>query len=239
MRLAKPVLVLMASVGMVVGGAVLLGGVGSSSNAPTVAEFGTSDTNLETCVDPSQPSPDSRVSATGAPERVANERPVRVNIPSLGVEAEVVTVVSNIGAVQVPDDIEKVGWYGFGAYPTSDAGSVTLVGHRDGSFGREGSFYDLGEIKSGEKITIDSDRGNAFDYEVVALDLVSKKDFSQNASQFFTSTGPHRLYLITCGGAYVKDKGGYQDNIIVVAERIASRDPAAPAIEKGVRTKSP
>ena len=33
----------------------------------------------------------------------------------------------------------------------------------------------------------------------------------------FARTGPGRLQIVTCGGSYLPDKGGYQENIVVTA----------------------
>ena len=34
----------------------------------------------------------------------------------------------------------------------------------------------------------------------------------------FTRVGPVRLHLVTCGGAFDRETGHYEDNLVVVAE---------------------
>ena len=33
--------------------------------------------------------------------------------------------------------------------------------------------------------------------------------------------GAPRLHLVTCGGPYLPDRGGYQDNVVVSAQRVS------------------
>ena len=35
--------------------------------------------------------------------------------------------------------------------------------------------------------------------------------------ELFARTGPERLWIITCGGEYLPDEGGYQQNLVVTA----------------------
>lgn len=39
----------------------------------------------------------------------------------------------------------------------------------------------------------------------------------------FSRAGAPRLHLVTCGGAYLPEDGGYQHNVVVVARRLAPR----------------
>ncbi len=36
-------------------------------------------------------------------------------------------------------------------------------------------------------------------------------------AELFARSGPARLTVITCGGPYLADQGGYQDNVVVTA----------------------
>jgi hypothetical protein len=38
----------------------------------------------------------------------------------------------------------------------------------------------------------------------------------------FSRSGPPRLHVVTCGGAYLPEDGGYQDNVVLVARRLTS-----------------
>jgi hypothetical protein len=38
------------------------------------------------------------------------------------------------------------------------------------------------------------------------------------AEELFTRRGPERLVLVTCGGEYDRDRGGWDSNVVVVLE---------------------
>lgn len=145
-------------------------------------------------------------------------RPTAIRIPAIDVE----TVVRPVGldesnAVAVPDDITKVGWYKYGVAPGSRQGSAVLVAHRDGAVQGRGVFYDLGALELGDKVVITEASGEKVTYKVVARELLDKSAFGKNAADLFSIYGRPRLTLISCGGYYDRNNGGYQANIIVTA----------------------
>ena len=56
-------------------------------------------------------------------------------------------------------------------------------------------------------------------YRVVSRELISKKRLP--LEELFAIDGPARLTLISCGGYYDHDNGGYQDNVVVTAIPLA------------------
>ena len=54
-------------------------------------------------------------------------------------------------------------------------------------------------------------------YAVVAVQRIRKADLSPD--EVFSRSGRPVLRLITCGGTYDPSRGGYQDNLVVTAER--------------------
>lgn len=57
---------------------------------------------------------------------------MRVLVPSLGIEAGVVPVgVRRDGAMELPPDGARVGWYRHGPVPGAAGGSAVLAGHVD------------------------------------------------------------------------------------------------------------
>lgn len=149
--------------------------------------------------------------------------PVQVVIPALDLETSVITVgLDSNRAVEVPEDIGIVGWYEHASYPGSTAGSAVLVGHRDGSGGRKGIFYSIGSLEPGDEVEVVLDSGDQVAYEVVARELINNVDFDANAPRLFARDGNPVLTLISCGGLYDRNNGGYQSNIVVTAEPIPS-----------------
>ena len=146
--------------------------------------------------------------------------PVRLRIPSLGIHGDVRPVgMSDATTMQVPEDISVVGWFDRSALPIAEAGNTVLVGHRDGETDPNGVFRRLGDIGQGDAITVRDHSGRRIDYEVTHVDVLHDEVFARVAPDIFRTSGPHRLVLVTCGGTYDKDKGGYQANVVVMAKR--------------------
>ncbi|MBU6280212.1 MAG: class F sortase [Actinomycetales bacterium] len=153
---------------------------------------------------------------------VNSEIPVRLQIPALDISARILPVGTDRQRnVAVPKSIEDVGWYRYGVSAGTAQGSTVLVAHRDGRIGGQGVFYDLGQLQRNDRIIVTDSGRRHWEYRVVARELVSKSKFAVQAEDFFERTGPHRLTLITCGGAYVRAAGGYQSNVIVTALPVA------------------
>lgn len=147
------------------------------------------------------------------PERIP---PVRVAVPSAGVDAPVLPVgVAADGQVEIPEDASRVGWYRFGSAPTSEQGSVVLVGHRDSRSQGAGALFRLDRVRPGDRITV-----TLADRTAVVYRVVERRQYSKQVvplAQLFDRTGSPRLTLITCAGPYDPQLGGYQDNLVVTA----------------------
>jgi LPXTG-site transpeptidase (sortase) family protein len=143
--------------------------------------------------------------------------PIRVSIQSLSVQSNVMPVSSYGGVMEIPEDISKVGWYVGASSPGDAQGSAVLVGHRDGVGSGRGAFYGIEELERGDAISITTSEGIQLTYSVVEVDVVDKDSIEDIATLIFTRSGDPRLTLITCGGAYVKNDGGYESNVIVTA----------------------
>jgi LPXTG-site transpeptidase (sortase) family protein len=142
--------------------------------------------------------------------------PVRVRIPRIDVNATVLPVgLDKTKALAIPADITKVGWYELGVPPGAEQGSAVLVAHRDGRVQGHGVFYDLGQLSVGDKVAVTTSSGDVLRYKVVSRELISKKRLP--LEELFAVDGPARLTLISCGGYYDRNNGGYQDNIVVTA----------------------
>lgn len=168
------------------------------------------------------PSPSSAsVSASATPaetEPVGVPVPRRLRIPALDVNTKVLPVgLDQHQNMEIPEDIRLVGWYDLGVAPGAEQGSAVLVAHRDGRVQGRGVFYSIGNLKPGNRIEVTRDDKSTVMYEVVSRELISKKGFTKQAPELFAIDGPHRLTLISCGGVYDRDNGGYQANVIVTA----------------------
>jgi LPXTG-site transpeptidase (sortase) family protein len=149
--------------------------------------------------------------------------PVRVRVDALRIDAPVIPVGLVEGDVlEVPEDIDEVGWYEFGPKPGSRAGSSVLVAHRDGTTQGRGVFFSLDALDVDSTVEVETSTGFRLRYQVVAVEGIRKREFEADIEEFFAVDGPPRLTLITCGGAFDQDSGGYQANVVVTAVPVPS-----------------
>jgi LPXTG-site transpeptidase (sortase) family protein len=149
------------------------------------------------------------------PRGHAGAVPVRIQIPSIGVDAPVVPVgVDATGGVDVPQDVRVAGWYRFGSAPGAD-GSAVVLGHVDSAIQGTGVFFRLQTIPVGATVRIELRGGAAVTYRVVARRAYLK---TRLPPSLFRRSGPTGLALITCGGPFDPSRHRYQDNVVVYAE---------------------
>ena len=162
------------------------------------------------------------VAASSSPEVVRDAlgigivQPQRVSIPAIKVNTNVVPVgLDENRGVAIPANIDIVGWWELGVAPGADRGSAVLVAHRDGVTQGRGVFYSLGALDVGDRVNVTDKAGRTLEYRVAAREYIRRKALPME--ELFAIDGPPRLTLISCGGAYVKSQGGYQDNIVITA----------------------
>lgn len=204
---------------LLVSGAILLGFSLSSSSVSTA----TSD--LVTVNDPqlgvgTQYQDQSLIQS--APREWEEQRaqlgpPILVSIRELQMYSSVIPVTAYSGVMEIPEDISKVGWFLGSAAPGQSRGSSVLVGHRDGVEGGRGAFFEIEALNHGDQIMVTTSGGTRLRYSVIEVQLVDKDEIPAIAEFVFAMDGDPRLTLITCGGTYDSENGGYQSNVIVTA----------------------
>ena len=171
----------------------------------------------------SSPEPRSDPSAIGrsdaAPPAVPPEvvsRPVRVDLASVGIDSTVRAVgVAADGQMRLPADPRVMGWYRFGSAPGAESGgSVVLAGHLDSKRFGLGPLVRLRDTEVGDPIEVTLSNGATSTYTVVGVERFDRQGLPQ---ELFSRQGPERLRVITCGGEYDPDAGGYQQNLVVTA----------------------
>lgn len=141
--------------------------------------------------------------------------PARLRIPAIGLTAPVQPVGVGRGLqMQLPDDPDVVGWYRFGPGPGSGRGSVVLAGHLDSVRFGVGALVRLRDTAPGDVVLVKAEDGTRRDYRVTAVD---RFDRQQLPDRLFRRDGREMLTVITCGGDYDADQGGYQQNLVVSA----------------------
>lgn len=155
-----------------------------------------------------------------APARVAQTAgtvtPTRVSLARLGIAAPIASADIDIasGALDVPKNIQRVGWWRDGAAPGSAVGTILLAGHVDSAKAGGGAFYALKGARRGDIVKLTSDDGKTRNYRVSSIRTVRKAALPES---IFTRTGPKRLVLVTCGGPFLPAVGHYRDNVILTA----------------------
>ena len=151
--------------------------------------------------------------ATVAP---ASDHPTRVRLARLGIDAEVygVDIDTRLGVLDVPQSIDRVGWWRDGAAPGASTGTVLLGGHVDSARRGAGAFYALKGARRGDTLTVRSGDGTTRSYRVTSLRRVRKAALP---TAIFTRKGERRLVLVTCGGPFDAARGRYRDNVIATA----------------------
>lgn len=152
-------------------------------------------------------------------ERAAEQAadPVRIRIPTIGVDASVdPLLVDENGVLPPPDTFEGTGWWQEGPEP-GEVGPAVIAGHVD-SFEGPAVFNRLDQLDDGDEIFVERADGTTATFEAQRTEQHDKDDFPTDA--VYGDTPDAQLRLITCGGQFEEADRRYRDNIIVYATLI-------------------
>lgn len=163
------------------------------------------------------PAPPSSSTAPTDPPAAAPDdalpSPLSVTIPSLDIDDEVIELgIDDEGALEVPEDHDRIGWFSGGSRPGSP-GPTVLAGHVDSRTG-PAVFARLETLREGDRVTM-SGGGSSVTYVVTDTRSVEQDAFP--TEDVFGATVDDQLRLITCTGEFDADRGGYQSNRVVTA----------------------
>ena len=130
--------------------------------------------------------------------------------------AEVQPAETVDGLLKVPENVQHVGWWDGSAQAGEPFGATVIAGHVDSATEGIGFFARLRSIKVGEMVTLRAG-SHSLKYRVTSVRDVPRRALATD-SQAFKQSGPHRLVLITCTGHYHRDRGGYDNNLVVIAK---------------------
>jgi hypothetical protein len=150
-----------------------------------------------------------------SPQRVAAvPEPVRVRIPSLGVDSPLERLGrSRGGIVEVPAHWSRAGWYRNGPRP-GEYGAAVILGHVDSPTG-PAVFAGVAGLRAGARVLVTRADGSSVAFRVTRVEQHRRSVFPVKA--VYWPTLRPELRLVTCGGRYDRAGGGYQSNVIVFA----------------------
>ncbi len=105
------------------------------------------------------------------------------------------------------------GWYEYGSAP-GQPGATVLAGHVDLG-GLRGVFWSLDSLAAGEIIEVHMSDDSIARYRVMRGTTFSRDDLPSD--ELFRQDGAPALHLITCGGAFNRNLGSYESNLVVTA----------------------
>jgi Sortase domain len=184
------------------------GAGGSSTDPPSAGSFDA----------PGTPPRPSGFEVGRLPERVAapgaSSEPVRLEIPAIGVGAPLLRLgLEPDGAMQVPGDFARAGWFAEGPAP-GQVGPSVIAGHVDSKTG-PAVFYRLRDLRPGDPVVVERADGGRLRFLVERSRSYPKRMFP--TQEVFGPVPVAALRLITCGGEFDRARGSYRENLVVFA----------------------
>ncbi len=139
--------------------------------------------------------------------------PTRVRIGSIGVDARITPVGVTGDTTQVPQDVDRVGWFRYAGRPGAP-GSTLLLAHVSSGTQGSGAFFHLRELQVDQSIELTMADGTTTAYRVIARRMYPKAELPD---RIYDRTGPSFLTLVTCGGAFSSETGRFEENVVVYA----------------------
>ncbi len=174
--------------------------------------------------------------AEAGQEREVTE-PLRLVIDAIDVNGPVITMGLEEGGIpEVPLNGQDIAWYDFSSKPGGGSNAVFAAHINWG--GAAGVFANLIDLNPGDTISLISDDGREYTYEVFANFPVDP--FDAESLKVMAPTPTDTVTLITCGGSWLPDAserfgGNYSDRTIVQARLMQPNlmAPAPSAISNG------
>jgi hypothetical protein len=168
------------------------------------------------------PSVTPSIAAASPAGAVARSTPVRIVIPSIGVNAPVDQEWTDAatGSLQVPPlsgpHAMDTGWWA-GGFTPGQAGQSVIAGHIDSAAMGHLVFWNLGKLTMGDMVEVQLADGASVWFTYVTSQEVSKSDpvFWPRFWKSAQTAGAPTLSLITCGGDFNPATGHYTDNLVV------------------------
>lgn len=154
---------------------------------------------------------------SGSAAQTTSEFPTYLKIPKINVDALVLGAgLTPLGAMDVPKGPNGAVWFNLGPRP-GEMGSAVIAGHYGWKNEIPAVFDNLHKLESGDKIYIKDEKGVTVTFVVRKLRTYGE---NEDASLVFDSNdGEAHLNLITCQGAWNKNKKSYSNRLVVFTDK--------------------
>lgn len=143
---------------------------------------------------------------------------MHLTVPGIGVDTRLVRLgLNDDGTVEVPTAPETAGWFDLGTVP-GRRGSAVILGHVDSADG-PAVFAGLSTLRAGDRMQVVLSDAATVAFEVTSLETYANADFPARRV-YAGSLRERTLNLVTCGGEYDRERGGYQSNVVVYTRRV-------------------
>ncbi len=205
------------SVGVMAGLAVTLAALAAVTANCSAHPEATSATS--TAPDETATSADPGASVTPGIAAMTKSRPVRLQIPAIGVNSVLMDLgLDDDGALEVPPNGFPAGWF-TGAPTPGELGPAIIAGHVHWTDG-PGVFWDLADLEPDDQVVVSREDGSTAVFRVTRVAQFAKAAFP---SQVVYGDIDHPgLRLITCADPDAVS-GGYDANLVVFADLVATR----------------
>jgi len=151
-----------------------------------------------------------------------SEYPVRLVIPSIGLDAPIEYVGVNAkGEMDVPaGNSGNVGWYKYGTVP-GRVGSAVIDAHV------YAAFANLKDVKVLGDVYVITAGGESLHFKVAERVVHRLSDMS--AEHLFNRADTKRLNLITCAGQYISSMETYDHRLVLYAELVEEKVASGPS----------
>jgi hypothetical protein len=154
---------------------------------------------------------------------LSSSKPVAIDIPAIGVRSSMQEVgLTAQHTLQVPapgPHYNEAAWYKYSSTPGS-LGPAVVVGHVDSAAQGPSVFFNLGDLREGDKVLVKRADGLVAVFSVDGVRRYPKNQFPTKL--VYGKTDHAALRLITCGGPFDNATGHYVDNIVVYASLVGS-----------------
>ena len=150
-------------------------------------------------------------------------RPVRLEVPAIGVDAYVEEVgLTADRAMDVPQEWQNAGWYNRG-YRPGEPGNSVIAGHLDTTSGGPAVFWDLAQLLPGDEIHVGYENGDRYTFIVQETGEFNYNAEGEVIDRIFGDSPTEDLNLITCQGTWDRSSRTYDKRLVVFSSLAPDR----------------